>query len=191
MGVNICMQRWNMDTFLTPFKGADYTEQFAHRYYIAMLILAVGGQTRLGDIGCAALFQNVVCLDRHQQHAKCPGTLGARKPDLMKTVRIRHVGVFAAAFCRAASQCLKQLSGILKITCPDQSYAFAGIAVSGIGCHGVIGHYATLRRCPAIFRVPDCADGLVLVGPVDGLDSRGRCVRRGGLPNGGSFCCRG
>jgi hypothetical protein len=79
------------------------------------------------------------------------GTLRARQTHLVESVWIGHVAIFNTAFCRTPPQCIEQLARILKVAGPNQAYPLARMAVGGISSHGVVGHNAAFRRCPAVF----------------------------------------
>lgn len=121
----------------------------------------------------------MVAFHRNEQHAEHPSPLGlglAVQVEGLRRCSHRRRNRLAAAFRAAAwaapavgpaHQRLQQVPGILEVTLPQQSRAFAGHAVGRIGGQRVVGHHHAARRGDAGLRVPLRAAVLAAVVPVD------------------------
>ena len=88
--------------------------------------------------------------------------------------RVCAVAVFGGGFfgaCRAlqaAFERLQQLAGILKVAAPQQTRAFTGQAVGGVGVQGVIHHHQLGWRASPMVSHPKRAARMAIFLPSEG-----------------------
>lgn len=160
MRVNASTKRWYLDSILAPLVGPDQAKKFAQRHNIGRVGRAIGFFASLLNVGCAALENMVIFLDRNQQHAQCSGTLRLSHALLMEgfTGRMRQSAWIAspARFAiEAPRHGLQQLPGILKIAAPKQRSALASQAKGRIGSRRIVGHMHALGWRNTCFGAPD------------------------------------
>ena len=144
----------HFNAFFAPLKRANGPLQAAQGNHGCLPVgRAKGLQAGLFGIRGAPQIRAVIGIQLNQDLAQDAGALGLRLAVSMKYCTGDHGGIrvllFDAdffGFVDAPSQCLEQLTGVLKITAPQQARAGAGQPVGSVSGHGVVGQHHMLGQ---------------------------------------------